>query len=110
MEFKGYCDTTVVLTWVKHWLIPVLEPGDIVIWDNASVHKSHKLSEALKAAGIDLLFLPPYSPDLNPVAKRTEGRSFEPFWSWLKAWIRQLNQPNLHISQALTEVFKTIPR
>ena len=41
--------------------------------------------------------------------READRRSFEPFWRWLKAWIRQLNQPNLHISQALTEVFKTIP-
>lgn len=99
MDFKGYCDTDVVLTWVKHWLIPKLEPGDTVIWDNASVHKSQKLSEAFKVAGINLLFLPPYSPDLNPI---------EQFWSWLKAWIRALNQPNLHISQSLTKVFQTL--
>ena len=45
----------VVLTWVKHWLIPELEPGDTVIWDNASVHNSQKLANALKAAGINLL-------------------------------------------------------
>ena len=73
MDFTGYCDTNVVLTWVKHWLIPELEPGDTVIWDNASVHKSQKLADAFEAAGIHLLFLPPYSPDLNPVAKRTGG-------------------------------------
>ena len=73
MAFKGDCDTEVVLTRVKHWLIPEREPGDTVIWDNASVHQSHKLSEAFKAAGIDRLLLPPYSPDLNPVAKRTDG-------------------------------------
>lgn len=100
MDFKGYCTTDVVLTWVKHWLIPALEPGDTVIWDNASVHKSQKIADAFEAAGINLLFLPPYSPDLNPI---------EHFWAWLKAWIRALNQPTLHISQALTKVFQTLP-
>ena len=39
MQFKGYCDTNVVLTWVQHWLIPALAPGDTVIGDNASVHQ-----------------------------------------------------------------------
>ena len=99
MEFKGYCDTSVVLTWVTEALIPALKPGDTVIWDNATFHKSPTIREALEAAGIALLFLPPYSPDLNPI---------EQFWAWLKAWIRQLNQPNLHISQALSKVFGTI--
>jgi len=99
LEFKGYCDTEVVLSWVKQMLIPVLKPGDTVIWDNATFHKSKRLAEALESAGIALLFLPPYSPDLNPI---------EQLWSWIKAWIRQLNQPYLHISQALTKVFQTI--
>lgn len=96
MEFKGYCNTDVVLCWVKQMLIPSLKPGDVVIWDNATFHKSSKLAETLLQAGIGLLFLPPYSPDLNPI---------EQFWSWLKAWIRALNQPCLHISQALAQVF-----
>jgi transposase len=96
MEFKGYCDTATVLQWVKESLIPVLKPGDVVIWDNASIHKSPKIAEALEEAGIGLLFLPPYSPDFNPI---------EQFWAWLKAWIRALNRPLLHISHALSKVF-----
>ena len=99
MEFQGYCNTDVVLRWVEEMLFPFLKPGDVVIWDNASFHKSPKLAEILTRAGIGLLFLPPYSPDLNPI---------EHFWAWLKAWIRALNQPFLHISQALAQVFKNI--
>lgn len=79
MEFKGYCDTDVVLTWVKHWLIPALKPGDTVIWDNATFHKSCQIAEAFQTADIQLLFLPPYSPDLNPI---------EHLWAWIKAGIR----------------------
>lgn len=99
LEFKGYCDSEVVLAWVREQLIPALEPGDVVIWDNAAFHRSPKLRQALEDAGMGLLFLAPYSPDLNPI---------EQFWAWLKAWIRQLNQPLLHISQTLTLVFQTI--
>ena len=99
MEFKGYCNTEVVLAWVNNMLIPDLEPGDVVIWDNATFHRSAKLAETLKLAGIELLFLPAYSPDLNPI---------EQFWAWLKAWIRALNQPFLHISKALSKVFGNI--
>lgn len=95
MEFKGYCNTEVVLCWVQEMLIPCLKPGDVVIWDNATFHKSPKLAEAFSQAGVQLLFLPPYSPDLNPI---------EQFWAWLKSWIRSLNQPFLHISQALSTV------
>jgi transposase len=96
MEFKGYCNTDLVLRWVEEMLIPALKKGDVVIWDNASFHKSPRIAEAFEEAGIGLLFLPPYSPDLNPI---------EQFWAWLKSWIRALNEPLLHISQALTKVF-----
>lgn len=99
MEFKGYCNTDVVLTWVQEMLIPSLKPGDVVIWDNATFHKSNRLTRAFEQAGIGVLFLPPYSPDLNPI---------EHFWAWLKAWIRALNQPYLHISCALAKVFGNI--
>lgn len=96
MEFKGYCNTDVVLTWAKEMLIPSLKPGDVVIWDNATFHKSNRLANVFEQAGIRILFLPPYSPDLNPI---------EHFWATLKAWIRSLNQPLLHISSALAKVF-----
>jgi len=99
MEFKGYCNTDVVLAWVKNMLIPSLKSGDVVIWDNATFHKSNQLAKAFEQAGIGLLFLPPYSPDLNPI---------EQFWAWLKAWIRALNQPYLHVSRALVQVFGNI--
>jgi transposase len=99
MEFKGYCNTEVVLAWVKHMLIPSLKQKDVVIWDNATFHKSNRLAQAFEQAGIAVLFLPPYSPDLNPI---------EQFWATLKAWIRALNQPVLHISLALAKVFQNL--
>lgn len=54
-------------TWVETQLIPLLKPGDIVVLDNLSSHKSEKARKAIKAAGAHLFFLPPYSPDLNPI-------------------------------------------
>ncbi len=96
MYFKGYCDTEVVVAWVKKELLPRLKAGQTVIWDNASFHKSPRLKELIEGAGCELLFLPPYSPDLNPI---------EQFWSWLKAWIRRLNLPHLHITQKIEKVF-----
>ena len=98
-EFKGYCDTDLVVTWVDKMLIPSLSKGDVVIWDNATFHKSPRLKVLFEEAGIGLLFLPPYSPDYNPI---------EQSWSWLKSRIRALNEPLLHISQALTKVFQTL--
>jgi len=48
-------------------LAPTLKPGDIVIWDNLAAHKSGAVEKAIWAKGAWLLFLPPYSPDLNPI-------------------------------------------
>ena len=53
--------------WVEQFLIPTLSPGDIVILDNLGSHKGEAVRKAIRAAGARLLFLPPYSPDLNPI-------------------------------------------
>lgn len=53
--------------YVEHVLVPELKPGDIVILDNLSSHKDAKAARLIAAAGAQLLFLPPYSPDLNPI-------------------------------------------
>jgi transposase len=53
--------------WVEQCLVPTLKPGDVVILDNLSSHKSKAVRAAIRAVGARLLFLPPYSPDLNPI-------------------------------------------
>jgi transposase len=53
--------------WVEHMLVPTLEPGDVVVLDNLGSHKGRAVRAAIRAAGAHLLFLPPYSPDLNPI-------------------------------------------
>jgi len=53
--------------WVEQCLVPTLRPGDIVIADNLSSHKVSGVREAIEACGATLLYLPPYSPDLNPI-------------------------------------------
>jgi transposase len=52
---------------VEQFLVPTLSPGDIVIMDNLGSHKRQAVRKAIRAAGAKLLFLPPYSPDLNPI-------------------------------------------
>lgn len=54
-------------TYVEKVLIPDLRPGDIVIMDNLSSHKGPRVRELIEAVGAELLFLPPYSPDFNPI-------------------------------------------
>ena len=54
-------------TYVEKVLVPELRPGDIVVMDNLSSHKGTKVREMIEAAGASLLYLPPYSPDFNPI-------------------------------------------
>ena len=55
--------------WVEHFLIKELPPGQVVVMDNASFHKSPKTRELIESVGCRLIFLPPYSPNLNPIEK-----------------------------------------
>ena len=55
------------LAYVEQFLVPTLCPGDVVIMDNLGSHKGRQVRRAIRAAGAKLLFLPPYSPDLNPI-------------------------------------------
>ncbi len=68
--------------WIQKMLIPNLKKNQIVIMDNASIHKSPKIREAIEKAGCFLVYQPPYSPDLNPI---------EHTWSHIKRKIRALN-------------------
>ncbi len=63
----GPINGAIFLAWVQQLLIPTLKPGDVVILDNLGSHKSAAVRRAIRAAGAHLLFLPPYSPDLNPI-------------------------------------------
>lgn len=54
-------------SFVEHVLVPALRPGDVVVMDNLSSHKRARTRELIEGAGAELWFLPPYSPDLNPI-------------------------------------------
>jgi transposase len=78
------------LAYVEQVLVPTLSPGDIVIIDNLGSHKGKAVRKAIRAAGAKLFFLPPYSPDLNPIEqvfaklktllRKAEERSVEDTW------------------------------
>lgn len=78
---EGACNRTVFETWLETCLIPVLHPGEWVIVDNATFHHGGRIAQLIEAAGCQVLYLPPYSPDLNRIEK---------CWSWLKSRIRHL--------------------
>ena len=69
------------LAWVRQGLVPTLQPGDWVIMDNLATHKVAGVREAIEAVGAHLLYLPPYSPDFNPI---------ENMWSKIKQLLRSL--------------------
>ena len=81
MVFEGACDHFVFEAWVEHCLLPVLVPGDTVVADNASFHKSLKARQLIENAGCTLKFLPVRSPDMNPI---------EHCWFPIKNAIRKL--------------------
>ena len=63
----GAINGELFLAWVEQVLVPTLRRGDIVIMDNLGAHKVGGVRQAIEAAGATLLFIPPYSPDLNPI-------------------------------------------
>jgi transposase len=64
---EGAMNGPMFLAYVKQCLVPTLKRGDIVVMDNLPVHKVAGVQQAIEAAGATLLYLPPYSPDLNPI-------------------------------------------
>jgi transposase len=81
---NGACNRTVFETWLETCLLPTLVTGQVVVMDNATFHKGGRIEQLIQNAGCQLLYLPPYSPDLNKI---------EQCWSWLKSRIRkQLEQ------------------
>ena len=78
------------LVYVEHVLVPSLTPGDIVVMDNLPAHKVAGVRQLIEAAGAALLYLPPYSPDLNPIElafaklkallRKAAGRTREALW------------------------------
>ena len=65
--YHGTCDAKLFNFWLEKFLVPLLKPGQIVIMDNASIHKTNTTQSIINKAGCKLLFLHPYSPDLNPI-------------------------------------------
>jgi transposase len=80
MVLDGPVDAESFAGYVERSLVPELRPGDIVIMDNLPAHKGPRVARAIEAAGCRLAYLPPYSPDFNPI---------EPMWSKVKSIVRK---------------------
>lgn len=100
MVCDGALNGSLFRVYIEHMLVPRLNPGDVVIMDNLAAHKCAGVQDALRQAGAYSLFLPPYSPDLNPI---------EMAFAKLKTWLRQhkaRSREALH--EALAEVLATL--
>ena len=79
LAYSGTCDHVLFEHWFEHCLLKELLPGQTIVMDNAAFHRKAVLRGLAEKANCSILFLPPYSPDLNPI---------ENFWAWLKQILR----------------------
>lgn len=96
MTIEEATDREIFLAYLDNVLCSQLRPGDVVVMDNLSSHKVKGVRERIEAAGAELLYLPPYSPDLNPIEKA---------WSKLKLLLRSAKARTKDaLDQAITEL------
>ena len=100
MTVDAATDGEIFRVFVEQVLCPKLKPGDVVILDNLSAHKAAGIRETLAACGAELLYLPPYSPDLNPIEKA---------WFKFKQFLRAVKARTQEtLDQAVTAALRTI--
>ena len=98
MIFTGTCNSRLFEAWVEQFLVPELKPGQVVVMDNVAFHRSERSKDLIEAVGGRVIFLPPYSPDLNPIEK---------FWANMKRWIKGKITEFDKLYDALVHFFNT---
>jgi len=100
MELDGATDSIAVRTYVERILVPSLEKGDVVVMDNPRAHYDPEAILRTERCGARVLFLPPYSPDFNPIEK---------MWSKIKSLLRKLEARSQgELFGAITQAFRTV--
>ena len=100
MEIAGAADSEVFREYVRRILAPTLSPGDMVVMDNLRTHYDAAAIAMIKAIGASVKFLPPYSPDYNPIEK---------MWSKIKTLLRGLAaRTKQELSAAITRAFEAV--
>lgn len=97
--FEGNCNREIFTNYVETILIKELHPGQTVIMDNINFHKHNIVKELIESVGCSIIFLPTYSPDLNPI---------EHYWFKIKNEIRKVTGQFKDISMAVEHVLKFI--
>jgi transposase len=100
MTIEEATDADIFLAYLEQVLCPALKHGDVVVMDNLSAHKVDQVRQQIEAAGAELLYLPPYSPDLNPIEKA---------WAKLKQLLRSAQARNKEmLEQAIADAIQLI--
>jgi transposase len=100
MTVEGFTDGEVFLAFLREGLVPQLRPGQVLIRDNLTAHKVAGVADAWAAAGVRLLYLPPYAPDFSPI---------EAGWSKVKALLRAKAARTLEaLEQAIAKAFAAV--
>ena len=99
-SYAGGTTKKKVPQYVREILVPTLKPGEIVVMDNLSAHHTPEILRLISQAGAHVLYLPPYSPDLNPIEK---------LWSKVKALLRKCRALTLDgLNKALLQAFSNV--
>jgi transposase len=103
MVVDGAMNGAIFMAYVRHVLLPTLQPGDIVVMDNLPSHKTSGVQEAIESVGAQLAYLPPYSPDFNPIeqaysklkwlVRSAAERTVEGLWELLGRLIHRYDPP-----------------
>ena len=97
LTYSGTMDSRLFEFWFEKQLLPALPPGAVVVMDNASFHRKTQLICVAQKYGFRPNFLPPYSPELNPI---------ENFWAWLKRYLRSFLAFSKSFDDALFKAFQ----
>ena len=92
MWFEGNTDTNIFNEWIEKCLVPELEPHQVIVMDNATFHKSEAIRKLIESVECKLLYLPPYSPDFNPIEQK---------WGHVKNMVKKIRDQFADFNECL---------
>ena len=99
MEYSGTTDSVLFEVWFENCLLKELGGGKVIVLDNATFHRKSVLPDLAKKYNCEVLFLPPYSPNLNPIEKK---------WAWLKKKLRKILPDSDSFQDAVQNSFQVV--